>query len=125
MPCLPGQGSSSFPFTFRESTVGTIQNVLQRIHHSQHTIQSLHDKMTHMGSKEFLSLVSSSVGEHPTVDGSLRPPATAQAFRPICFLVLLTNRSRDLIMPGMHPVSVTNGSWASPSFLPRETSASG
>jgi hypothetical protein len=33
----------------------------------------------------------------------------SQEFSPIFFLVLLTNRSRDLTLPGKHPLSVTNG----------------
>uniref|UniRef100_A0A0A9HH51 Uncharacterized protein n=1 Tax=Arundo donax TaxID=35708 RepID=A0A0A9HH51_ARUDO len=33
----------------------------------------------------------------------------SQAFRPIYFHVLPINRSRDLIMPGKHPLSVRNG----------------
>ena len=49
----------------------------------------------------------------------------SQPLRPICFLVLPTNRSRDLILPGKHPLIVRNGNWATPSFLPRETSANG
>lgn len=46
-----------------------------------------------------------------------------QGFNPRRFLVFPTNKSPDLIMPGMQPLTVTNGNWAIPSFLPSETSA--
>ncbi|KAF7823193.1 hypothetical protein G2W53_021337 [Senna tora] len=42
---------------------------------------------------------------------------------PICFLVLPTNKSPDLIRPGNLPLTVANGNCATASFLPNETIA--
>ena len=47
-----------------------------------------------------------------------------QGANPSSFLVFPTNKSPDLINPGMHPLIVMKGSCATPSFLPRETIAS-
>ena len=42
---------------------------------------------------------------------------------PICFLVLPTNKSLDLMNPGILPLIVKNGNYATTSFLSSETIA--